>query len=277
MSKYMGLRNEEGCLLYDPSLMQISLDTATLFNYSADKGQYTTRGLVTYKGFAAPLDIPGLAYTTTPYGVVRAASWVMMRDGSEPKILMGLQGAGNKAYALIHHYPLRESSKHSYEKDEDLYRVKLNVAECPIKTFGLEITNRAGFMAAKSLDDCLRSSHIFSGMYLGNSKAIQTYDDTELGPNFSEKLEWVFESMLQRKRKQIGKDFAGNKTGELEAVKAFMEIVEPERMALEKQAAYYNIALCDRIFQVEIAGPVDAMPDNDITSEALDTLSSKLE
>jgi len=277
MSKYSGLRNEDGNMPYDGNKMQVNLDNATIFNFSVDNGIYTTRALVTLKGYAAALSFPGVTYTGEQFGVVAAGCWVMMKDGGERKILMGFQGQGEKVYAMLHYWPLRPSSKHSYAKDDDIYRIKLNVSDCPIQSFEENLFNRAGFMAASNLDACLRSSHIFCGKNLNTTLALQNYSNDDVMPPFSEKLDWVFNLMTQRKRKQIAKEFKGNQGGEIQAVKNFMSILEPERMALEEQTPYYDIPLFLRTFFVQLEHTIGSMSDTDIASEALDKLSTMLE
>ena len=78
-----------GSLTFDPTMMQVTLDRAGQFYFSADKGTTSTRALITMRGKTAHLNSSGLLATLEPWECLDVMTWVSFNDGSPRKILVG--------------------------------------------------------------------------------------------------------------------------------------------------------------------------------------------
>lgn len=269
------LRDEHGVLHYNPETHMIILDKAGVFNYSIDCGLYSLRAFVVARGHTAHLDHAGKLYTDKPYDILESLVWVTMVDGGPRSIFLGVQGKGEKAYALLKPFPFKDPGLKKYHGDEHIFRVKLSdPGGCKILSFDEPIANRTGILAKKNFDDAIKSSSIFYGKWLSSSDAIMKYCKSK-GPSMEIKVGIAYDHYVMRKRKEYAREFAHDKEGELKAVNEFMALVEPERMWLEERAADYDLPLSERIFYVDIGNDAN-LYDHDIASATLEKFAEQL-
>ena len=266
------ISRQNGKLVIDPTFMQAVLDRAGMFYFSSKKGVGSTRVLIMQRGCTANLNEPGKLATTCPYEELDGMCWVSMNDGSARKVCVGFQALGNKIYALLHDYPLKDSGSKKWRTDDDIYREALCDKMSKIASFDEPICNTSGCMAESQMNDLLKGSNLFTGKYLQTVKLIQSYASE--GPVFDLKTNRAFDLFVNRQRKELSKTYGKDKDGEIAAIESMMNDVEPTRMALEDVAGNYDLPPDERVIMLKLDKDFDATAD--AAAQAAETLCTML-
>ena len=244
----------DGKLKFDFNTMKLTLDKAGMFYWSATKGMSSTRAFLTSSTTTKHLVEPGTLCTTNSWEAVDGMRWISMADGSPRKLLVGFQAKGNKIYALVHNYPLKDKGSKKWYTDDDIWREPLD-STCIIASFDEPITNVAGFQAKANMNEVLKMSYLFFSKHFKTVDAYWRYAGGDgmngTGPKMIVKIDAAFDSYINRQRKEIAKEFKGDHDGELVAINELMRGVEPARMAIEDLAECFDLPLVQRVYYIE--------------------------
>lgn len=247
MTKNIAWTNDK--LAYDSKIMQCTLDKAGTFYISHTKGYASTRAFFSERGRTAHLNLSGKYITTGSWEECDGMRWISMADGGTRKILMGFQAMRSKIYALVQSWPLKDPGAKKFHDDNDTYRIDLNEYPCVIASFDEILTNSAGCMAKMNMNEVLKNSTCFVSKWLKNVDLYHEYAKCAVGRDMMMKVCFVFDACMLRQRKEIAKNFKGDKEGEIVAIEAMMHMLEPTRLALEDFAEDYDLPLSQRIYQ----------------------------